>query len=93
MGKSGKTPSHLVRIGTIYHYRRAIPPGLSGRIGMREIKVTLRTSILEEARERANRVESFVRQMFSRMGDTSMKNEISPAEMGNRVKSWLKQKV
>ncbi len=52
MGKSGKTPSHLVRIGTIYHYRRAIPPGLSGRIGMREIKVTLRTSILEEARER-----------------------------------------
>ncbi len=51
MGKSGKTPSHLVRSGTICHYQRAIPPGLSGRIGMREIKVTLRTSILEEARE------------------------------------------
>ena len=94
MGKSGKIPSHLVRIGTKYHYRRIIPPGLSGRIGMREIKVTLRTSILEEARERSNRIESFVRNLFYRMGsDPSMKTDISPAEMKILVKRWLQQKV
>ena len=76
--KPGKSPSHLIRIGTVYHYRRVIPPRLSDTIKLREIKVTLRTSVLEEAREKANRVESLCPETVSLMeSDSWMKADIS----------------
>lgn len=90
--KPGKSPSHLIRIGTVYHYRRVIPPRLSDTIKLREIKVTLRTSVLEEARERANKIESQVLSILYLLRSDKVKN-LSPDFIRQMVRQWLKKKI
>lgn len=91
--KPGKSPSHLIRIGTKYYYRRVISQALSARMGMREIKVTLKTSSLEEARRRSNIIELHVLSILAHVGSDNRVKDITPEQMRRMVKQWLKQKI
>ncbi len=91
--KPGKSPSHLIRIGTKYYYRRVISQALFARIGMREIKVTLKTSSLEEARRRSNIIESQVLSILAHVGSALKMEELSPEKIRMIVRDWLRKKI
>ena len=49
MSYARKNASHLIRRGTVYYFRQAIPIDLRTRFGKEEIRITLRTGYLTEA--------------------------------------------
>ena len=46
----GKSASNLLLCGTKFYYRKALPPDLYGKIGIKEIKTSLASSSIKEAR-------------------------------------------
>jgi len=49
----GKSASHLILRGTKFYYRRVLPGDVSGKIGIKETKISLGTSNVREARSLA----------------------------------------
>jgi len=62
-------------------------------MGMREIKVTLKTSSLEEARRRSNIIESHILSILAHVGSDDRVEDISPDQIRRMVTEWLKQKI
>jgi len=59
--------TYLIRRGGIYWFRMAVPLDLVGRVGRREIKVSLRTSSLAVARLRCQNLGSAMLQLIARV--------------------------
>ena len=60
-------PSHLIRRGAIYYFRRKIPLHLREQVGKEEIRKSLGTSDLHEARVRAAAEAANLEQEFVRL--------------------------
>jgi len=58
MPELARSPNHLFRRGTTYYFRLAIPMHLRNIIGQREIRMSLGTSYLYQARRIASRLHS-----------------------------------
>lgn len=58
------TQTHLARRGRTYYWRRALPRALAEKSGRREIRLSLRTHILDGARCRARRLSAFADVLF-----------------------------
>jgi hypothetical protein len=59
--------TYLVRRGSVYWFRMAVPLDLVERIGRRELKASLRTSSLVVARPRCQSLGSAMLQLIARM--------------------------
>lgn len=92
------TPSHLIRRGTIYYFRRKIPLHLREQIGKEEVRKSLGTEDLQEARLRAAaeslrleqeftrlRQERFARRQQARRAESAGEPPLSPMEL---FESW-----
>lgn len=59
--------TYLLRRGSIYWFRMAVPLDLGGRVGRREIKASLRTSPLAVARPRCQCLGGAMLQLIARV--------------------------
>jgi hypothetical protein len=59
--------TYLTRRGAVYWFRMAVPLDLVGRVGRREIKISLRTCSLDVARLRCQRLGGGILQLIARV--------------------------
>jgi hypothetical protein len=59
--------SYLIRRGGVLHFRAAVPPDLQGRIGRRELRVSLGTGRMREARDKVFALAAFVRGLINHL--------------------------
>lgn len=62
-----KSPSYLVLQGNIYYFRIAVPCSMRRAIGQREIKVSLSTSSICQARLRASAMSVYTHNLFEQL--------------------------
>ena len=61
------TPQDLAQRGRIYYFRRAVPRGLRGRFGRRELKISLKTTELAVAKLRCRTFSNRFEQLMGRV--------------------------
>lgn len=62
----GKAAGHLYRQGGVYYYRQAIPADIRPVFGRRELRYSLRTGYLREARQMARKICVCAIELFDR---------------------------
>lgn len=61
-----KSPSYLVLQGNIYYFRMAVPMALRPVFKKREVKVSLNTSCISQARQKSSFLAFFMRSLFDK---------------------------
>jgi len=64
---SFRSPSYVVRTRHSYCFRMVVPKDLRETVGLRELKYSLRTGAIGEAKYRARRMAAFVQALFRRL--------------------------
>ncbi len=88
----GKSPSYLVLQGQIYYSRMSIPLGLRKTFGKTEIRYSLRTGYLREARARSRvlavRVHKLMNLVHKGAGPMS---ELTAEQIKELADTWMKE--
>jgi hypothetical protein len=87
-----RLPSYLVRNDYSYCFRVIVPPDLQAVVHRREIRYSLHTGTLGEAKYRALRMAGFVQTLFRklRFRGESMSQQLTDAEIKKLLDGYLK---
>lgn len=88
-----KSPSLLVLNRTTYHFRKVVPQRYRWLLGRGEIRTTLQTSYLREAREAANALSSRIGEMFRRIDRMLAMKKLSEQDARQLANQWLAQEL
>lgn len=77
----------------LYCFRAVVPPDLRGIVGEAEIRYSLRTGLLSEAKYRALRMASFVQRFFREIRKGGIMSELSKAEIQKLIRDHLKDAI
>ena len=83
--------SYLIRPSSIYYFRVIVPPDLRGVVGKKEIRYSLRTGFLSEAKYRALRMASFVQRLFREIRKGGIMSELSKAEIQKLIQAYMRE--
>jgi integrase len=88
------TPSYLVWTPYGYHFRMRVPFDLQEVVGQREIRYSLQAGFLREAKPKAQRLASFVQQVFYELryvrgGNEDMTAELNQDEIRKLLRGYL----
>lgn len=90
MQQIARSPNHLYRKGSIYYFRHVIPHDLRDSLGRSEVRMSLQTGYLAEARPKARILASGVKRIL-----TKMRNGELPMDDFDQIKvfmnDWLKR--
>jgi integrase len=90
MPQIARCPNHLYRKGSIYYFRHVIPHDLRNSLGRSEIRISLQTGYLAEARPKARILALGVKQIL-----TKMRNGELPMDDFDQIKvfmnDWLRR--
>ena len=93
MSKSpGKSASHLILRGTKFYYRRVLPENIRDKIGIKEIKISLSTSNVREARYLAAFLDVKVNQFLPYWRRTKFMQEDQLDQIRQIVIRWIHEK-
>ncbi|WP_371682099.1 DUF6538 domain-containing protein [Nitratidesulfovibrio sp. HK-II] len=84
-----KSPSLLVLNRTTYHFRKVVPHRYRWLLGRCEIRTTLQTSYLREAREAANALSSRIGEMFLRIDGGLAMKKLFEQDAKQLANQWL----
>ena len=84
MPRIARSPNHLYLKGTTYYFRHVVPSALRHSLGRSEIRMSLRTGYLAEARPKARILASGVKQVLTRIRDGEL-----PMDDFDRIKLFL----
>lgn len=82
--------SHLLLKRGIYHFRIAVPPDLRQRLGKGELRRSLRTGYLQEARPRATRLAATTASIFTALRKDRTMQELTDARIRELVDEWIR---
>jgi len=85
MPRIARSPNHLYLKGTTYYFRHVVPSALRHSLGRSEIRMSLRTGYLAEARPKARILASGVKQVLTRIQDGEL-----PMDDFDRIKLFLR---
>ena len=85
MPRIARSPNHLYLKGTTYYFRHVVPNALRHSLGRSEIRMSLRTGYLAEARPKARILASGVKQVLTRIQDGEL-----PMDDFDRIKLFLR---
>ncbi len=88
----GKSPSHLFLRGTKFYYRKALPPDLYDKIGIKEIKMSLGTSSIKEARLLAAFLDVNTAQFLKFLRGGHQMQDFSDEQIMEIVAQWIRNK-
>jgi len=88
----GKSANHLILRGTKYYYRKSLPSFLHDRMGLTEIKISLNTSSVKEARIFASFLEIQTSQFFQFWRGIPIVHDFSAAQIRDIVVQWIRKK-
>ena len=69
-------PNDLVQRGRVFYFRRAVPRGLRGQIGRRELKLSLKTTELRTAKLRCRQFSNRFEQLMETVMATQIQHQI-----------------
>lgn len=85
MPKIARTPNHLYRRGTTYYFRHSVPHDLREPLGRSEIRMSLGTGYLTEARPKARVLASGMKRIL-----TKIRNGEIPMDEYGQIKLFLR---
>ena len=88
----GKSASHLILRGTKFYYRRVLPGDVSGKIGIKETKISLGTSNVREARSLAVFLDVMVNQILLYWRRIEFMQEDQLDQIRQIVVRWIQDK-
>lgn len=90
----GKSPSYLFLNGQIYYFRMSIPPTLRESFGKTEIRCSLKTGYLHQARVKSRRLAMLIHSLMSqvRKGDNSM-SKLTTDQIKEIVDGWVNESL
>jgi len=88
----GKSASHLILRGTKFYYRRVLPGDVSGKIGIKETKISLGTSNVREARSLAVFWDVMVNQILLYWRRIEFMQEDQLDQIRQIVVRWIQDK-
>ena len=87
-----KSGSHLFLRGTKFYFRKVLPPDLYVKIGIKEIKISLETSSINEARPLASFLDSQVKLLLNVFGRVRSLEEEQRHQIRRIVLNWIQKK-
>ena len=84
-------PSYLVRQPSSYCFRMVVPSDLQELVGKRELRYSLRTGFLSEAKYRARRMAGFTQGLFKRLRRQGTMAELSDADIKKLLADHLQE--
>ena len=88
----GKSASHLLLRGTKFYYRKALPPDLYDKIGVKEIKMSLGTSNIKEARLLSAFLEVNTAKFLKFLRGCYQMRDFSDEQIMEIVAQWIRNK-
>lgn len=84
-------PSYLVRQPSSYCFRMVVPADLRGVVGKRELRYSLQTGFLSEAKYRARRMAGFVQGLFRYLRKEGTLKKLSDTEIQRLMAEELRE--
>jgi integrase len=86
----GKAPAYIVWQSCGYCFRFKVPDELHQIVGRKEIRYSLRTGFLSEAKLRARRMAAFIQTLFRNMSEGGRMRELSEIEIKRLVENCFR---
>ena len=91
MGSRNHSPSYLVHQNSAYCFRLTVPPDIRPIVGIREIRYSLRTGFLGEAKSRARRMVGFAQEVFEKIRTGAYMPELKDAEIQALLRDYFRE--
>ena len=84
-------PTYLVRQSSSYCFRMSVPSDLREVVGRRELRYSLKTGFLSEAKYRSRRMAGFVQGLFRYLREEGKMKEISDTQIQKLIAEEMKE--